>query len=293
MNEIIVLGKSGFIGGNIFSYLHEKFGEKVIGLSSISCNLLDIKSVFDAFSNHQEDVTYIFTSGITRLQGNSRVSFFDNVHMVDNFIQVIQEHGSVQQIIFLSTIDVYGNTDNLEPISESTPINPADYYSLSKLVSEFMLQDYCTKTHIPLTILRLTGVFGPHDEGKSTVNKMVDSAFLHKKITIFGDGEDTRDFLYIKDLNRIIFHCLNLKPDKIINIASGKSNSITAYANDILTALKNPTIPIEYINNKVSDRRKHIEFDASHFKEVFQDFSFTKFSDSIIDYLTEYKYESN
>jgi UDP-glucose 4-epimerase len=293
LNEIIVLGNSGFIGRNIFSSLYKKYGERVIGFSSKSCNLLDIKSITNAFSQYQQDVTYIITSGITRLQGNSRVSFFDNITMIDNFINVIQGYVSVRQIIFLSTIDVYGNSEKSEIISELTPINPSDYYSLSKYVIEFMLQDYCTRKSIPLTILRLTGVFGSHDKTKSTVNKMINSAFSQKKIIVFGDGEDTRDFIYVKDLTQIIANCLDLNLNKTINIASGQSNSITTYAHNILTAIKNPEIKIEYVNNGISGRRKYLEFDISLFKKIFPHFSFMTFPESIQDYLKEYQYESN
>lgn len=293
MNKIIVLGNSGFIGVNIFSCLHEKFGDRVTGFSSVSCNLLDSKSISKAFSQYQEEVTYIFASGITRLKENSRESFFDNVRMVDNFIQVIQDRGLVQHIIFLSTIDVYGNIDSSEVISEKTSINPADYYSLSKYVSEYMLYEYCKKKYIPLTILRLPGIFGPHDESKSTVNKMVNSALLYNKIKIFGDGLDTRDFIYIKDLNRIILYSLDLKPDNIINVASGFNHSINMYAKNIQIAFQNPEIMIEYSDCEESRRRKHFIFDVSLFREVFPDFSFTPFSESVIDYLKEFKNESH
>ena len=285
-NPIIIISNRGFIGRNIFQYL-KKTNHYTLGFSSDECNLLSLSSINECMSVHSEEATIIITSAITRLKDNTIESFFKNMQMIKNLVTILEEK-PIKKIIFLSTIDVYDCITENEQISEKTPINPADYYSLSKYVNEFIVRDFCVKNEIPYQIIRLSGVFGPYDEGKSTINKFVSSAFNEGVITIFGGGNDIRDFVYVNDLCRFIEKYINDNSSMTVNFASGISYSINQLV-QIIADLSPLHVDVIYKEQtSPPSRQKNLQFDQSFFKEKYSDFNFTSIYEAISVYIYDY-----
>ncbi len=279
--KIHVLGSSGFIGNQLYRYFSED-NYSVKGYSSLDCNLLSKNSIKKSLRINPKDVV-IMASSITRLKGNSLESMIKNIKMADNVFNFIKDD-SLSQFIFLSTIDVYGTRPKL-PINENLSPNPKDYYSLSKLSSEFILKNSCANKNIPLLILRLSGVYGKKDEGKSTINKLVESA-NKGKITIFGDGNNRRDFVHVKNLYDVIKNAIFNKTNCILNVATGKDYSIK----EITEIIKEffPRTGIEY-KEKTNGRAKDIVFDTALLKKTFPKIEFMGIKEGLDLYLREYK----
>jgi UDP-glucose 4-epimerase len=112
--------------------------------------------------------------------------------------------------------------------TETKPISP---YGESKLAAEKL----CAESSIPTFILRIFNIYG--NGGQGVITKMLVEANLGRSPEIYGDGEQTRDFLYVKDLVRACILCLENESGKstILNIASGEETSI----NDIVSAMEN------------------------------------------------------
>jgi nucleoside-diphosphate-sugar epimerase len=140
-------------------------------------------------------------------------------------------------------------------------------------------------------VLRLPGVYGSGDEGKSIINKFVESAVIKGKITIFGDGEDTRDYIYANDVFRIIEMAVSKKLNETINIATGKSYSINKIV-EIIKSSSPKDFIIEYKSkeNCGEERVKALVYNISLLNKFFPNFKFTGLKKGISLYMKD-KYQ--
>jgi len=138
----------------------------------------------------------------------------------------------VKKIIFSSTAGVYGDTDQV-PTTEDEPTNPPSPYGIGKLTTENYLYYYNQTFDLPYTILRYSNVYGPR-QGSGGEGGVV--AIFAKTLTagqaptVFGDGAQTRDFVYVSDVVRA--NMLALESNKIgtYNISTAKETDVNALA---------------------------------------------------------------
>ena len=287
--NMIILGASGFIGSNIVKHYLSCCPDNVKGFSSQECDMLSLKSIENNLSFIKEDDVIIMASAITRLKENSFESMVKNIRMAENISSFI-ENNKVAYMVFLSTVDIYGLIKQGTMINEKLLPDPNDYYAMSKLSSEYILKKMCHKRHIPLLILRLSGVYGPGDAGKSTINKLVESAVINKKVVIYGDGGDKRDFVYIEDLCNILRIAVDHKINGTFNVATGKSSSIK----EIVDVIKQSTgseflVEFKEDTNQHEERVKDMVYDVSLFTSTFIDIKLKGISEGVYRYLNAYK----
>lgn len=270
---LTILGSTGFIGKRLFHLFRNSPSIEARGFSSEDCNLLDMDSVRDALSSLKVEDMVIMTSSITRLKENSFQSALKNMAMAENLSLLINEK-KVSQLVYLSTVDVYGSVASGTVINERLLPDPQDHYAISKLTAEFILKKICRLRDIPLLILRLSGVYGPGDEGKSTISTMVMSALQEKRLLIYGRGETIRDFVHVDDIARIIEKALESPSDATVNVATGTSTSILQIA-ELLRSHHFPEISIEFRNYEagLEKRAAELSFDISLLKAVFPGFT--------------------
>lgn len=145
---------------------------------------------------------------------------------------------NAQKIIFASSMAVYGEPKYL-PIDENHPAAPLSPYGLSKLRGEM----YCNafrKAGVKAVILRYFNVFGtrqtPSDYvGVTTI--FINQALQNKPLTILGDGSQTRDFVWVRDVAKANVLAAFSDAEGIFNIASGKEHSINEIADAIISRL--------------------------------------------------------
>ena len=290
MNKnMIVLGASGFIGSSIVKHFLSYSSGTVKGFSSQECDTLSLNSIEDSLSFVKENDVIIMASAITRLKENSFESMINNIRMAENFSRFIEKN-KIAHIVFLSTVDVYGLVKQDTMLNEKLLPGPNDYYAMSKLSSEYILKKMCHKRHIPLLVLRLSGTYGPGDNGKSTINKLIESAVINKKVVIYGDGEDKRDFVYIDDVCNILEMAVDHKTDGTFNVATGKSCSIK----EIVEVIKQSTcgefiVEFKENANQHDERVKDMVYDVSLLRSTFTDIKLKDISEGICQYLNTYK----
>ncbi|MBI2144014.1 NAD(P)-dependent oxidoreductase [Candidatus Woesearchaeota archaeon] len=272
--KVFILGSSGFIG----SWLLKRFSSgslyRAVGCSSADCDLLSPDSVRKALSSVAPDDVMVVLSCITRLKENSHASLVKNVRMACNLAGFLEAH-PVSQLIYFSTVDVYGLIPEGMVISESLQPNPDDYYALSKLAGEFILKRALSGSQAAFLSLRLSGVYGPGDGGKSTVGALLSSLARTGKIKVFGDGRDTRDFVFVDDACKLVEDAIRHKTSGVVNVATGKSRSIAEIANLVLS-LAGRGFAVEFLPPPAGagKRQRCMEFDISMFRRLFPGFAF-------------------
>lgn len=244
---MLVTGGAGFIG----SHIVESFvfgGWEVTVLDNFSTGLIDnLKSVLQKINIIEGDIRNE-SAVSTAIEGASVVihlaalasvpaSFNNPLETYDvNFLgtQVVLEAAKKQRVerfLFASSSAVYGDTEKL-PITENNEDNPLSPYGLSKLFGEKLCRFYYNVYGLKTVIFRFFNVYGPrqnpYSEYSAVIPKFLNIISEGKTPTIFGDGEQTRDFIYIEDL--VLAHHLALKTEKgfgqPLNLGSGNRTSL-------------------------------------------------------------------
>lgn len=131
---------------------------------------------------------------------------------------------AVRHIVYLSSDAVYGWQSAL--ISEATPPSPPDLYGTMHLAREHMLGSVLGPLKVPLSVVRLCAVYGPGDTHQGYgPNRFLRQARAGEPITLFGQGEETRDHLFIDDAVAILLACVDQPESRLLNAVSGRSQS--------------------------------------------------------------------
>lgn len=254
--NVLITGINGFIG----SYLGDFFlkrNESIIGIGlAQDCKNHNITYI-------QRDLAVGYIDGIIKktkpeviihCAGNADVNksiefpeedFKSNVIATNHLLYSIKKSGHYCKIIFLSSAAVYGEPDTL-PISEECVRNPMSPYAIHKVMCEDLCLFFKNIYHYDVVILRIFSAYGPGLK-KQLFWDMNQKIEREKKLLLFGNGKESRDFIFIDDLIDIIGKIAYMKesPYSVLNIANGKEVTINEVA-EIFVKLKNSKISICY-----------------------------------------------
>ena len=142
----------------------------------------------------------------------------------------------IDKLVFASSAAVYGDVVSL-PVGEDTPTRPLSPYGIDKLASEHALAYYATVHGVATTALRFFNVYGPRQDPSSPYSGVIsifaDRARAGKPLVIFGDGSQTRDFVYVGDVVRAITAALASAERGVANVATGREISVLDLARTI------------------------------------------------------------
>lgn len=142
----------------------------------------------------------------------------------------------VEKVVNASSCAVYGDTEML-PIKENVPLNPKSPYAVTKLASEYYCNVFSEIFGLKTVSLRYFNVYGPKQnpdsEYAAVIPKFIQRMISGKQPIIYGDGEQTRDFIYVKDVVRANIIALKSKECGVFNVATGKKVSINQLASTI------------------------------------------------------------
>ena len=236
--KVLIVGSKGFIGSHCvdyFSRAHEVWGcdvildydtPRYISIDSVDSDFLEI------FQNHKFDVC-INCSGAANVPFSLEKPFNDfklNALNVFKLLEAIRLHSSACKFITMSSAAVYGNPDFL-PIQEEQKRIPVSPYGYHKMIAEMICREYSKFWGIKTCCLRIFSAYGPR------LRKQLFWDLYHKIIeqgvpTLWGTGLESRDFIYISDIVRIIELAItNSKFDgEVVNVANGRQISIAEVA---------------------------------------------------------------
>jgi UDP-glucose 4-epimerase len=214
--KFVVTGGEGFIGSHIVEALLEREGEVIVidDLSNGASRLKHLNS--EKLSIYHEDirrfnfeslgkVECVFNEAARALIPSFRDPITDLEVNVGGTIKVLDYARKFKtKVVHASSGSVYGNPERI-PITEEHPLRPISPYGTSKLAAESYCGFYYRTYGVDVVMLRYFNVYGPRQsvsEEMGVIPIFVERALTRNRLTIFGDGSQTRDFLNIKDVVR-------------------------------------------------------------------------------------------
>ncbi|MCS7201510.1 MAG: SDR family oxidoreductase [Dictyoglomus sp.] len=245
--KFLVTGGAGFIGSHIVEEL-VKEGGKVIVLDNLSTgkeenlNFIRNKIIFikgdirdlELLLSITKNVDYIFheaalTSVVESIENPEKCNEVNITGTLRVFIAGLKNQ--VKRIIYASSSAVYGN-DPITPKKEDMKLEPISPYAISKYVGELYMKFFYEIYKLEIVSLRYFNVYGPRQDPNSpysaVIPKFITSLLKKEPPTIYGDGEQTRDFIFVEDVVSANIQAIRGKgiEGKIFNISSGKRISI-------------------------------------------------------------------
>lgn len=276
LSRVVVLGARGFVAGALVRFLAAE-GQPCRAISSQEIDLTQASAVSELAAIFQPADSLVVCSCLTPERGRDRTTFLKNVAMIDHLCSALAV-SPCAHVVYISSDAVYNPAS--DPLTEHSCCETGDFYGLAHVVREKMLVAACRPA-----ILRPSAIYGASDTHSAYgPNRFVRSALASGKISLFGDGEEQRDHIYIGDVVRIIYHCLRQRTTGILNAVTGVSPSFREVANVIAKSLAGvPTIESQPRQVPIVHRR----FNNAALSRTFPSFGPTSLSQGIREMLAE------
>ena len=242
--KVAVTGGLGFIGSHLVERLNEN-NDLVIVDNQSSGNIKNIQDLdfsrIDAdfgditrvnLERIFEDVDYVYhMAAVTSVPQSVNDPLRSNEVNITGTLKVLEaaKKCGVKKLIFSSSSAVYGETASL-PISEKNPVNPLSPYAVTKVTGELYCTLYSEIYDLPTIALRYFNVFGPKQDPESqyaaVIPIFIDKILKNQRPVIYGDGEQTRDFVNVKEVVDANILAAESNETGSYNIGLGKSTTI-------------------------------------------------------------------
>tara|TARA_R110002110_G_scaffold376568_2_gene586597 strand:- start:102852 stop:103733 length:882 start_codon:yes stop_codon:yes gene_type:complete len=265
--RVVVFGAPGLIGHALVDLL-EAAKIPVVPLGSSDIDLCSERAADQAAEAMLPGDTLVMLSALTPDKGRDTATFVRNVKMADAVCRAMAVKPPAH-VVYMSSDAVYPMTPGL--IHEATPTGATDLYGAMHMARERMFESVCGDT--PLAITRCSQVAATHDTHNSYgPNRFRRQALAEGKIILGGNGEETRDHVWVDDVARLLSTIIARRGDGVINLASGVSHSFRDVAEMVADNLADrPEIVTTERNNPIT----HRHFDVTVLNEVLPDFRFT------------------
>jgi UDP-glucose 4-epimerase len=254
--NILIIGGAGFIGSNLVIKLTEE-GYKVVVFEQKECNthrlpisnnliiefgaLSDVTNFENILRKFKIDIViHLASSIIPSSDQNAFISDIENILTPTVTLLALISSLGIKFYYFSSGGTVYGNRlNNNQSILENEETNPISYYGISKLFIEKLILMENIRTNLSYIILRPSNLYGPGqnvDGNQGLIAVILGKIIKGEEVTIWGDGENVRDYIYIDDLISCVSKLLRSDVNnEILNVGSGKGQSV----NDIIEVIRN------------------------------------------------------
>jgi len=278
--RVLVTGGSGFIGSHLVKALVEEgYDVVVVDIKVPNCSIegvkflkLDIRN-YPALRKAIKSVELIvhLAALIDAHESVIRPNLYHeiNVNGTLNILRLCKDL-KIRKLIFTSSAAVYGEARYL-PIDEEHSLNPLTPYGATKVACEAYISAFHSSYGISAIILRVFNAYGPKQLGTyaGVISNFIKRALSNKPLIIYGDGKQTRDFVYVSDVVKAIIKALKSNVDfGVFNVGSGKPTSINELA-ELIKELTNRELKIVHENDRIGDVR-HSYANIKRIKEVLE-----------------------
>jgi UDP-glucose 4-epimerase len=267
--RVLITGGAGFIGSHLAEHFQRQAAVRVLDnlRTGHQHNLtgLDVEFVHGSILDREllsavmQDVDYVFQLaamvGVPESIHQPQACVELNVIGTLNVLEAAANAG-VRKLCFSSSAAVYGNNP-IVPKHEDMRPEPRSPYAVTKLDGEFYCQQFMEAGRLETVVLRFFNVFGPRQDPASPYAAAVpiffQQALAGKPLTIFGDGSQTRDFIYVKDIvTAMDFLTTSPGLTGVFNAGYGEQITVLELAQRIL-ALTGSQSPIQFAPKRAGD----------------------------------------
>ncbi|MFA5858148.1 MAG: NAD-dependent epimerase/dehydratase family protein [Elusimicrobiota bacterium] len=267
--KIVVTGGAGFIGSHVVEHYCRDARNKVVVLDNLRSgyrkNLISLTHEFieasvtdlTAVERCIDGAEYVFhlaaLVSVPESMKEPKLTEDINVGGTLNILSAAVKY-HVKKVVFISSAAVYG-TNPVVPKTEDMLPEPRSPYAVTKLAGEYYCNIYAQEYGLPVVAARFFNVFGPRQDPRSqyaaAIPIFTSKAVKNELITIYGDGEQTRDFVYVKDVVNALT-CVVANGNGVYNIGLGKGTSVNSLVKKIVE-LTNSQSKIIYAEPRVGD----------------------------------------
>lgn len=285
--KILVTGGAGFIGSNFVRHIFNKYKDyKVINLDKLTYagDLNNLKDI-------ENNPNYGFVKGdicdnevINKLvkDCNAIVNFAAETHVdrsilgpksfiktdvlgTQTLLEAARKHNI--RMLQVSTDEVYGSIEK-GSFTEDSPLDPRSPYSASKAAADLLCLAYFTTYNTDVVITRSSNNFGPHQYPEKLIPLFITNLMEDKKVPVYGDGLNVRDWLYVLDNCSAIDLALHKgKSGEVYNIGSDNEKTNMEITNIILTKLDKSKDFIQFVKDRPGHDRRY-SLDSSKIKKL-------------------------
>jgi len=279
--NILVTGGAGFIGSHLCDNIWEQNPESLVILDNMSLGNLDnlqgisdfdgvtviegdasdYQILKDVIQTYQIDV--VFNLAVIPLPAslsNPLENVKVNIDIVSNLCEM-QRLGFFETLIHFSSSEAYGSAQYV-PMDESHPYTISTPYAASKAAGDLIALSYKKTFNTDVTVLRPFNNYGPRQNSKEfagiiplSIGKMVRG----ETIQVHGDGQQTRDYIYVKDTVKIVLELYSKRSqiDSVVNISTGVQTSTQTILQELEASMPWDYFKLEYVPDRASNVTQH------------------------------------
>ncbi len=274
VSRVVLLGAQGFLASRLRAALESsRLPVHAVGSRDID---LTAPGAGEALrSQLREGDSVVFLSAITPDRGKGIDALMSNVRMAEQ-VSAALARVRAGHVIYISSDAVYRDTEPF--IDENGPADSPSLYGTMHALRERMLMA-TVGSETPLAILRPTLIFGPGDTHNSYgANRFMRAAVADRRITLFGEGEEQRDHVFVDDVVRLLQAVLERRSAGVLNLVTGQSISFGDLARKVAAIAGNVTVEGK---PRAAGPILHRHYDATALFRSFPDFQFTPLDEAL------------
>ncbi len=290
MKKLLVTGGAGFIGSNFVRYMLNKYKDyKIVNLDLLTYagnikslddiknnpnylfvqgDIADNKLVDKIVSENKIDVIINFAaeSHVDRSITNPDIFIKTNVLGTQNLLEIAKKY-KIEKFFQISTDEVYGSLGKTGFFTEKTPLSPNSPYSASKASADLIVMAYHHTFGLPVNITRCSNNYGPYQFPEKLIPLFVTNLMEGKKVPLYGDGLNIRDWLFVEDHCSAIDTVLHKgKIGEIYNVGGNNEKTNKYITETVLKYLGKDEKSINYVADRLGHDRRYA-IDATKIKE--------------------------
>lgn len=294
MKNILITGGAGFIGSNFVKLMLNNYDYNIINLdlltyagnlenlreiegksnyTFIKGDICDKKLVDEIFTKYDIDtvVNFAAESHVDRSIENPEIFLLNNILGTQNLLDNAKKHWKINpedkysreykegvKYLQVSTDEVYGALGKEGMFTETTPLSPNSPYSASKASADLFVRAYYETFGMPINITRCSNNYGPYQFPEKLIPLMINNCKNDKKMPVYGDGMQVRDWLHVKDHCTAIYTVLEKgKIGEVYNIGGNNEKANIEIVKLIINTIGKSEDLIEYVKDRPGHDRRY------------------------------------
>jgi len=277
--KLLVTGGAGFIGSCFIRYIINKYPDyKVVNLDLLTYagnidnlkdienkpnykfiqgNICDKKLVAELMSQIDCCINFAAESHVDRSITGPEIFVYTNVLGTQTLLDAAKEF-KIKRYVQVSTDEVYGTLGPTGYFTETTPLAPNSPYSASKAGADLLVRSYFETFNLPALITRCSNNYGPYQYPEKLIPLFINNLLNNKKVPVYGDGMNIRDWLYVYDHCSAIDTVLHKgKEGEVYNIGGNNEKANIEITKILINALGKDESSINYVKDRLGHDRRY------------------------------------